>query len=288
MTPAANDSVVPEFVYRLPAPATGLRPGAHASRHGESGLAFRGHADWLDAPDARRLDLRATLRDPLQRWRVRLHAQPRAQPVWLIADVSGSMAFGAPQRKLDVLADFARSLAWSAWRTGDPFGAAACDDTLRTDLWWPCAHRSAAAQGLPRQLAALQPEGRGSRGLAQGAALLGRTRALVFLASDFHVPTDALERCLAAFALHWVVPVVVWDAHEWLPDAAPGLLPLVDAETGARRLLWWRPALRERWQQAALARREALAEVFARAGLRPLYLEGRFDADAVTRHFQHQ
>jgi uncharacterized protein (DUF58 family) len=274
-----------EFFYRLPAPAQGLRPGAHRSQGGDGGLEFRGHVDWLRAPDARRLDLRASLRDPFQRWQVRQHSLPRAQPVWLVADVSGSMAFGTPRRKLDVLADFAASLAWSAWRTGDPFACAASDDQLREELLWPPARQAGRALALGAALRALHPVGRGSRALASAASAMGRSRALLFLASDFHVPLDELRRWLDAFAAHWVVPVVLWDRQEFLPSASGGLLPLVDAETGARRLLWWRPALRRRWEEAARERREALQDCFAQARLRPLFIEGAFDADAVTRHF---
>ncbi|NML17412.1 DUF58 domain-containing protein [Azohydromonas caseinilytica] len=274
----------PEFHYRLPGPAQGLRAGAHRSLGGEGGLEFRGHADWLRAPDARRLDVRATLRDPFQRWQVRLHSPPRAQTVWLIADVSASMAFGAP-RRLDVLADFARSLAWSAWRTGDPFGCVACDDRLREELLWPPARQAGRAEALGSQLRALRPERQGSRALAQAAAVLGASRGLLFLVSDFHVPLEEVRRWLDAFVSHWVVPVVLWDRYEFEPRGPAGLLPLVDAESGARRLLWWRPGLRERWAQAGCERREALQRCFAQARLRPLFIEGAFDADAVTRHF---
>lgn len=279
------DATPAEFFYRLPAPASGLRPGAHRGQGGQGGLEFRGHADWLRAPDARRLDLRATLRDPFQRWQVRLHSPPRAQTVWLVADVSGSMAFGAPRRKLALLADFASSLAWSAWRTGDPFGCVACDDRVREDLLWPPAHQAGRALDLSARLCALQPVGHGSRALAQAAAVAGRGRALLFLASDFHVPLEELRRWLSAFAAHWVVPVVLWDRREFEPGGQAGLLPLVDAESGERRLLWWRPGLRARWAQAGQERREALKATFAQARLRPLFIEERFDADAVTRHF---
>lgn len=279
------ESMPAEFFYRLPGPAQGQRPGSHRATGGEGGLEFRGHADWLHAPDARRLDVRATLRDPFQRWQVRLHSPPRAQTVWLVADVSGSLAFGAPRRKLDALADFAAALAWSAWRAGDAFGCAACDDRLRDDLFHPPARQAGRAQELAARLRALHPVGQGSRALPLAAGRLGRSRALVFLASDFHVPLDELQGWLDAFAAHWLVPVVLWDSREFDPQAAPGLLPLVDAESGRRRLLWWRPALRERFIRAGQERRAALRDCFARARLRPLFIEGAFDADAVTRHF---
>jgi hypothetical protein len=58
-----------------------------------------------------------------------------------------------------------------------------------------------------------------------------------------------------------------------------------EPESGAVRWLWWRPALRERWREAHDARREALMKVFRARRIAPLFIEGAFDADAVTRHF---
>ena len=46
-------------------------PAHHRSTRGDSGFEFRGHAPLLDAPDPRRLDLHASLRDPFGDWIVR-------------------------------------------------------------------------------------------------------------------------------------------------------------------------------------------------------------------------
>ena len=46
-----------------------------------------------------------------------------------------------------------------------------------------------------------------------------------------------------------------------------------------------RPALRERWRASLEARRSQLQQTFAAHALKPLFVQGRFDADAVTRHF---
>ena len=84
---------------------------------------------------------------------------------------------------------------------------------------------------------------------------------------------------------HDVVPVVLWDPLEFTVGASRGLLHARDPESGQRRLVWWRLALRETWQRAHDARRDALKQIFAAQRLRPLFVEGDFDADAVTRHF---
>ena len=283
--PTAPRAPVQEFHYRVGAPARGGFPGHHRSKRGESGFEFRGHASLLDAPDPRRLDLHASLRDPFGNWIVRVYSQRKAVPVTLVADLSASMGFEGARRKLDVVADFAESLAWSAWRTGDSFGFVGCDEAVRQELLLPQTRSRAAGSVLAQALRRLAPEGRSARGLQAAPRHLSRQRSLVFLVSDFHLPTAEIAALLAGFAHHELVPVVVWDPLEFGPGATRGLAPLRDAESGQRQLLWWRPALRERWAAQHAARREALLRLCRAQRLAPLFIEGAFDADAVTRHF---
>ena len=276
---------VREIHYRTSAAAAGNFPGHHRSTRGDSGFEFRSHALLHDAPDPRRLDLHASLRDPFGHWLVRVYSQRKAIPVVVVADVSASMAFAGAVRKLDVLADFTESLAWSAWRTGDGFGFIACDSRVRSDLWLPPTRARGVGGPLAAALRALQPAGRSAQGLLGAADHLGRQRALVFLVSDFHMPLTHVHAVLASLAAHEVVPVVLWDAQEFSLSARRGLLQVVDPETGLQRLVWWRPALRARWQAAHDERRQGLLQCMRGHALKPLFVEGAFDADAVTRHF---
>jgi Mg-chelatase subunit ChlD len=280
--------VIRELRYRVGAPVLGHFPGHHRSRRGETGFEFRSHASLLDAPDTRRLDLHATLRDPFGDWQVRVYSQRKSIPVLVVADLSASMAFEGQRRKPELLADFVASLAWSAWRTGDSFGFVGCDAGVRRDWLQPPTRARAAGQALAQALRGWQPDGPSSRsaaGLEAAHRYLGRQRALVFLLSDFHLPLPQLRLVLASLAAHEVVPVVLWDPQEFEIGAAHGLAQAVDPETGRRQLLWWRPALRARWRQAHAERRAALQLAFAQQRCRPLFIEGAFDADAVTRHF---
>jgi hypothetical protein len=274
-----------EFHYRIDGTASGVFPGHHRSRGGDGGHEFRGHAPLHDAPDARRLDLRLSLRDPFGNWIVRRFSLRKSIPVVLVADLSASMAFVGAQRKLDVLADFAQSLALSAWRTGDSFGFIGCDEDWRADLALPQTRRRGAGASLADSLRALEPQGRSARGLRDAHHHLPRRRSLVFLASDFHLPLPELGAILASMAAHDVVPVVLWQPAEFALSAARGLALVREPEGGQRQWLWWRPALRERWANALLARRAALLELFRSQRRSPLFIEGAFDADAVTRHF---
>ena len=311
-----SDGVMPpavaELYYRVSGAASGLFPGHHRSRSGDAGFEFRGHAALHDAPDVRRLDLHASLRDPFGAWQVRLHSQRKAIPVVLVADLSASMGFGCPQAddirrpppegvketwggpafpwegaqcKLDVLADLVHSLAWSAWRTGDSFGFVGCDERVRADLTIAQTRRRGAGLALARTLRGLQPTGRSARALGEAHRHLPSRRALVFLVSDFHLPLEQIDTVLKSLALHEVVPVVLWQPVEFALGAVRGLAQVQEPEGGTRQWLWWRPALRERWREALQHRRDALQLCFRRHRLKPLFIEGPFEADAVTRHF---
>lgn len=281
-------SGISEIHYRTAAPVLGYFPGHHRSRRGDSGFEFRGHASLLDAPDPRRLDLHASLRDPFGGWRVRLYSERMAMPVVVVADLSASMAFEGRHSRPTVLADFVQSLALSSWRTGDRFGFVGCDTQVRPEWLLLPTRARGPGEALAQALRAGVPMAASSRsaaGLVQAASKLGRQRALVFLVSDFHLPPADIHAVLASLSLHEVVPVVLWDALEFEPAATRGLLHTVDPESGQRRLVWWRPALRARWQGAVAQRRAQLKANFAARRLRPLFIEGAFDADAVTRHF---
>ena len=274
-----------ELHYRVAGAAVGLFPGHHRSRSGTSGFEFRGHAALQDAPDVRRLDLHASLRDPFGGWIVRLHSERKSIPVAMVADLSASMGFEGAQRKLDVLADFAESLAWSAWRTGDSFGFVGCEERVLPAFTQLQSRVRGAGVALAQRLRTLQPQGRSARALREAHRHLPRPRALVFLVSDFHLPLAEVETVLDSLASHDVVPIVLWQPAEFALGAARGLAQVREPESGAQRWLWWRPALRERWAAAHDERREALLQAFRARRLAPMFIEGAFDADAVTRHF---
>lgn len=272
------------FHYRLPSRARGFEPGAHPGTQRGGGMEFRGHASLLKAPDPRRFDIAASLRDPFGEVKVRVYTQRSAVPVRVIADVSASMAFSGRCRKMDLLADFTASLALSAYRSGDPFAFTACDSDVRADLFLPLTRNRAAGSLIVEKLRSLEPSGRTAQGLSKAVEQTPPTRSLVFLVSDFHFPIALLAGLLAGLALHAVVPVVLRDSAE---EQAPryGIARLFDPETGAERLLLLRPALTRRLEESAAAGAQAVAERCTRAGFAPLVLRDRFDANAVTRYF---
>ena len=278
-----------EFHYRIPWRPRGQRPGHHRGSVFGAGQEFGGYAPLGRAPDPRRLDARATLADPLGTWQVRLYQQRASIPVWLIADLSGSMSAPAGGGKMERLAEIAASLAYSVYRTGDAFAFMGCDDTIIADLLLPPTHARGAGAEVAAKLAHYTPANAGARGLSSAAAYLGRRRSLVFLASDFHFPQAHLEAVLESLTAHDVVPVVVWDElrsdgeFQTLPRF--GLLELRDAESGRRRTVLLRPGLHAQWRHRFAERRTALQQSFARFGLRPFHVGRRFRPQALTAYF---
>jgi uncharacterized protein (DUF58 family) len=277
--------MVQEFHYRIAWRTRGHRPGHHRGEQGGGGLDFRGHAPLLNLPDPRRLDVLASLRDPFENWKVRRYSQRTSVPVWLMADVSASMVFRGRARKLDVLADFALSLAYSAYRTGDPFGCIACDERVREEALILPTHAKGAGMVAAQQLREIAAPGNSAQGLVHAADHLSRHRSLVFLASDFHFPDALLDEVLGRLVRHEVVPIVFWDPAEYEDLPGFGFALLEDAESGRRRTLWLRPRLRERIAEAYARRRAELSRRFLDAGIRPFFVIGAFEADALSEFF---
>lgn len=273
-----------EFVYHLPGRAAGSRPGAHRSRRSGEGHSFRHLAPLLSHPDPRRLDLRASVTDPFENWHVRLYEQRSAIRVYALLDLSGSMSYRGRQSRAAVMADFIHALAASVYRHGDRLGIIGAADRVRGDFSLPLSRQPGPAFRLSHRLRGMRSQGSGCRGLGDAARLLPGQRCLVFLVSDFHFPLALLRAVMTALAHHEVVPLVLWDDGEAMPGAS-GIAQLTDLETGNRRLLLLRPALRQRLTDNLRQRRERLTALFRQCGREPLYLSDGFDADRLTRYF---
>lgn len=281
--------MIQEFHYEIAWRARSPYPGHHRGTQGGAGFEFKGHAPLLAAPDPRRLDLRASLHDPFGQWMVRVYRQRSSIRVFLLADLSASMGFCGVSRKLGVLAALTASTAYSVYRSGDAFGFIGCDEDVRPEFLLPPTRIKGVGTELSRRLLAFTPVGKGVGGLLYTPRYLGRQRALVLLASDFHFPLGLLEQVLDALSLHAVAPVVIWDQAEFAQLPRFGLGMVSDSETGERRRVFMHAGLNERIAQAFAMRRQALARVFHEHGMVPLFLTQGFSADRMTDYFyRHQ
>jgi hypothetical protein len=242
-----------------------------------------------DRPDPRRLDLRASLRNIRREWLVRVNRQRSSIPVHAVIDVSASMHFGSRRRKLEVVANFIEALGQSTFKVGDALGMLGFDIGERSDLFVPATVSrgmgTTMAQLVRSCMAATHAGTPSAAGLQNAIQHLAGRRGLVFLVSDFHWPLTGMDAALDLLLRSFVVPVVIWDAAEVQPPARNGLARLRDVESGAQRTLWMRPYLREKWREAVNARRAELDRTFATRAIRPFYVTGQFDSEAMSQYF---
>jgi uncharacterized protein (DUF58 family) len=278
---------IKEFSYHIGWRNRGRHPGRHASTQRGMGMEFIGHTSLLNYPDPRRIDLRQTLRDPMEQVYVRLFNQKSATPVYVICDLSGSMNFGSKTRKIRKAADIAESIARSATRNADPFGFVGFDDVVREDWISTQSFKSHRAIELAERLKEYHPLPVSGAGIGDVWRYLPRERSLVFMISDFHMPLEQLESALSNLTRHHIVPVVLWDADEYTNLPEHGITAVTDPESGAKRTLFLRKSYRDKIIASFEARRAAIYKIFMEFDMPPFYLEGDFDADMLTEYF-HQ
>lgn len=275
---------IESFHYRLAHPGFCAIPGAHPGQMVGSGQLFKRHESLLASPDPRRLDLRASLLDPFNNYRVKVFQQHSRIEVFVIADLSASMSFSGERSKLRTVADFLVSAAQSAFESGDGFGFIGCGNGIDRQWLFPKGLRMGRVFELAESLANCKT-GQGGTDLQKIEAFLPLRRSLIFLVSDFHFDLSTMSRLGRLFGRHAVVPLVLWDKAEYaeLPDW--GLVKFQDAENRRTRTLLMRPAMKRRIIAAFDERRHLLRHCFRSNGAEPLFIEGRYRASALTNYF---
>ena len=237
---------------RLPARPSnvgGIHPGMHPGTESGGGLEPLRHGTLLDGRDPRRLDLLASLRDPLRRLLVRRYRQRASIRVCVLADLSASLGFRGRGDRIAILAGLVSALGYSAGRAGDAFAFFGCDTHLRDEFVLPPTtdHRR-LDRASRRAWTTFTPRGRGIGGSAGSVADDRRAGGRWCSWSRTSIFTlDLLDELLSGLARHQVVPVVLGDSGESEP-ARPGSgsYGWLDAESGEERTLVMRPALRRR------------------------------------------
>ena len=270
------------FHYRLAHSGYSVIPGAHPGQMVGSGQLFKRHEPLLASPDPRRIDLRASLLDPFQQYRVRVFQQHSQLSVYVIADLSASMA-----ERLPDLGELVLSAAQSALQIGDRFGFIGCGRAIDHQWVLPAGTAMQPVSELVKRLQGLRGQ-TCADSLAQVGSLLPHQRCLLLLVTDAHYSLKTLQAVLQTLSSHTVVPMIWWNSNEFkdLPDW--GLVRFKDAESRNSRTLLMRPALKQRIVQAFEQRRERLRQSFRSFGMEPLFLSGAYRARILNRYFQQQ
>jgi uncharacterized protein (DUF58 family) len=247
-----------------------------------SGHLFKRHQLLLASPDPRRIDLRASLLDPFQQYRVRVFQQHSKLTVYVVADMSASM-----HGQLPAVSEFVLSAAQSAVQMGDSFGFIGGGRRLEHRWLLPAGNTLQPVRELADRLARFRTEN-SAESLPKIAPLLPNKRCLVFLVSDYHFSLVQLQTILQPLTSHAVVPMVWWNTAEYssLPDW--GLLRFKDAESRHSKTLLMRPALKQRIIHAYANRRAQLRQGFRAFGMEPLFLTDGYRAETVNNYFQRQ
>ncbi len=277
---------VKPFAYSIPWKSSSVHFGDHRGTQRGLGDDYQGNVPLVDYPDARRMDLRQTLRDPYEQIQVKTFNQNNTTPLFAICDASSSMQFGGKQRKLDKAMEIAASIAYSAYGMGDLFSFVAYNNHVIEDLMLPLSHHVFHSLEVIGQLTAYRSKLTGSGGIADVPMYLSQHRSLVFWISDFHMPLELIEQTLNAMSAHQVIPIVLWDdrEHKKLPQFGFG--NLIDPETGLSRTLFFRKSLRDQFIEAFDRRREALDRMFVKFDYPALYLQAEYTPEALTNYFE--
>jgi len=278
---------IKEFSYHINWRSNSRRPGTHRSNQRGMGMEFRGHATLLSYPDPRRIDLRQTIRDPMEQIYVRIFNQKSATPALVLCDMSGSMQYGSQQKKISIAGDIVQSVAQSVTHNGDPVGFIGFDDTVNEEWISTLSARPHMAIEMAEKLKSYQPKEVGSRGLIDTVNLLPRERSLIFLVSDFHMPIEELEASLILMLSHHIIPVVLWDTAEYEDLPEFGIANVTDPESGAKRTLFLRKEYKKRILENFAARRKVIEDLFLRFDMQPFFVSNQFDADLLSDYF-HQ
>jgi uncharacterized protein (DUF58 family) len=272
------------FLYRIAQLGFRPMPGAHASAMTGAGHLFKRHGSLLANPDPRRLDLRASVVNPYQDYKVKVFQQASRIPMLVIADLSRSLSYVGLASKQQTLADFVASAAYSAHQAGDVFSLLGCGQAV--DTRWLAAGRLGfgAIPQLTYSLRNVKLKGN-AESLAEIHRYLPHKRALVFVVSDFYLSEARIRALFSGLAGHTVVPVVLWDESEYaaLPDW--GIWKVKDMESQSTRTILLRPRFKQKIQSMFKQRKQWLQHIFGAYAAEPLFVNGAFNADLVTDYF---
>ncbi|MFO0727396.1 MAG: DUF58 domain-containing protein [Myxococcota bacterium] len=230
------------------------------------GMAFSEVRPYAPGDDVRHIDWNVSARHLDQGLFVKQFIEERELTVMLIVDLSGSGDYGTRgKKKRQLLAEVGALIAFSAIKNNDRVGLILHTDEI--ELFLPPRKGRKHVLRVIREIVEAVPRGKKTRiGDALAYFLkVQKRRSVVFVLSDW-LDTGYDGPLKIARAKHDLVAVRVNDPSELvLPDL--GILSLVDAETGARRVVDSSSRrVREAYERRERERREAAKRRLAQSG----------------------
>ncbi|MCB5186859.1 DUF58 domain-containing protein [Methylobacillus caricis] len=279
---------IPEksFIYSIPWKSDNMHLGDHPGAQRGLGFEYRGNVSLIDHPDARRMDLSRSLRDPFEQIQVRLFNQESPTPVYILCDMSSSMQFKGQVRKLDQAVSIAASIGSAVAHAGDVFSLIGYHEEVLEDTLLPLGNRVNELLARLCLISEYRDMGRNGNGILQVPQYLGQKKSLVFWLSDFHMPFKHIELALTAMSAHQVVPVVIWDDHEVRKLPRLGFSNMIDPESGVSRMMFFTSSLRRRIEGIYADRRQVLQQLFLKFDSPALYISDDYHPDLMTHYFE--
>lgn len=238
-----------------------------------------------DYPDPRRLDLRASMRDPFEHLWVRDFNLNAALNVIVLIDTSASMGYCGAVSRMAVVQDIASQLALAVYRHGDAFGLFAASETVQSANCLPPRVNRGAWLWVQQHVNQIRPKGQHIAGLHTAVAQLPQRKCLVFLLSDFRWGQGQLKQMLKKLQRHDVIPMVLQDPAELEAMPKRGFAMVRDLETGEGKFVWMRPALHQKIRATREAHLKQVSQICQMYGTRPFVVKGEFQPDQLTRYF---
>lgn len=274
------------FEYVIPWKSSSVQLGDHRGTQRGIGLEYRGNVNLVDHPDARRMDIRQTIRDPFEQVQVRQFNQESTTPIYAVCDLSSSMQFKGAQKKLDKAIEISTAIAHSAYQIGDLFSFIGYNAKVLEDYTLPLSRNLHQTTEVIAELQHYQLMRVGSEGILDVPNYLGQNRGLVFWISDFHMPLSVIEQTLTAMSLHRVIPVALWDDQEYKKLPKFGFETFIDPETGQNKTLFLRNEVRAEFIKKFHERRLSLEALFLKFDCPALFIHGDYKAEIMTNYFE--
>ena len=274
-----------DFQYKLFGSSNSSRPGSHKSSARGSGMEFNRLVSLQQYPDPRRLDLRASIIDPYERWLVREFKQRSAVSVFAIVDLSASVRFNGLQNGKNLIIKILTSVMNSTRRYGDRFGLVGFDNKFRKDWFIPATQRVPVNFDTLNLQFSSGKSGRGHKGLMEVPNWLPKEKCLLFFISDFHISLNFLSYFFSRTISHQVVPLILEDEVEHAGYDRFGFAFLSDSETRRKKLVLLTKKFKDKLKKNYEKRDRQLLSICREFNCRPAKILGDFDPKELTEHF---